>query len=158
MPNDFDQTLESGTLAFRKFTPADHEFSLELLQANIAPYYAKRFGAWNREMVGNHVRKTGEADYTVVTRGGNPVGLFSVTIQDGAPFIDTLQVVSDEQGKGIGGLCLEAIKTWARASGYDRIRLTVFEENPAKRLYERKGFRVIGQGEDPGELLMEAEA
>ena len=41
-----------------------------------------------------------------------------------------------------------------RKAGYARASLSVQKENPALRLYERLGFRIIGDGEDETEWMM----
>jgi GNAT superfamily N-acetyltransferase len=59
----------------------------------------------------------------------------------GDPWIPEIFVVSSFQGRGLGGLLLEhAVGSCARA-GNARLGLTVSEGNPARRLYERFGFR-----------------
>ena len=41
-----------------------------------------------------------------------------------------------------------------REAGYARASLSVQKENPALRLYERLGFRIVGDGADETEWLM----
>lgn len=41
-----------------------------------------------------------------------------------------------------------------REAGYARASMSVQKENPALRLYERMGFRIVGDGEDATEWLM----
>ena len=42
-------------------------------------------------------------------------------------------------------------------AGYPRCSLSVQKENPALRLYERMGFRIVGEGADDSEWLMVAD-
>jgi|SRR5580700_2883558 mycothiol synthase len=59
----------------------------------------------------------------------------------GGPWIPEIFVVAKFQGRGVGGLLLEhALGACARA-GDKRLGLTVSQGNPARRLYERFGFR-----------------
>lgn len=45
------------------------------------------------------------------------------------------------RGRGVGGALLDALFERARADGYASLSLSVSIDNPARRLYERKGFR-----------------
>ena len=53
-------------------------------------------------------------------------------------------VAADARGQGVGGALLDALVTLAREHGYRAISLSVDRQNPALRLYERKGFRDAG--------------
>jgi uncharacterized damage-inducible protein DinB/ribosomal protein S18 acetylase RimI-like enzyme len=48
------------------------------------------------------------------------------------------------RGRGAGGLLLDALLETAREQGYRALSLSVDRQNPAVRLYERKGFRDAG--------------
>jgi ribosomal protein S18 acetylase RimI-like enzyme len=57
----------------------------------------------------------------------------------------TIAVPPAIRGKGVGGSLLDELV--ARCAGkYEALTLNVHQRNPATRLYQRKGFRVIGQG------------
>ena len=56
--------------------------------------------------------------------------------------------------KGIGGALMRQMLDELREAGYARASLSVQKENPALRLYERLGFRIIGDGEDETEWMM----
>jgi GNAT superfamily N-acetyltransferase len=53
-------------------------------------------------------------------------------------------VVTEARGAGIGSALLDALMTLARKQGYRAVSLSVDRQNPARRLYERKGFRDAG--------------
>ncbi len=64
----------------------------------------------------------------------------------GAPLPELcIGVAPERRGTGIGGLLLDALFA-DLARGIDTMCTNVHVRNPAKRLYERKGFRVVGQG------------
>ena len=55
-------------------------------------------------------------------------------------------VVSAQRGQGIGRALVEHSLVEARALGFDALQFNlVFASNPARRLYERLGFQVIGR-------------
>ncbi|WP_273736275.1 GNAT family N-acetyltransferase [Mycolicibacterium septicum] len=62
-------------------------------------------------------------------------------------------VAPGRRGDGVGGLLLDAL--FADLSPHVDVMCTnVHVRNPAKRLYERKGFREVGQGNGPLGLAM----
>ena len=56
----------------------------------------------------------------------------------------SIGVLAEERGRGVGGALLEALKAVAREQGYRALSLSVDRQNPARRLYERHGFRDAG--------------
>ncbi len=59
-----------------------------------------------------------------------------------------IAVAPGRRGTGIGGMLLDALFT-DLAPTHDALCANVHKRNPAKRLYELKGFRVVGQGNGP---------
>ncbi|TMG01554.1 MAG: GNAT family N-acetyltransferase [Chloroflexi bacterium] len=62
---------------------------------------------------------------------------------DGAYHVAEIDVDPASRNKGIGGALLENAEAEARAGGYRLMSLTTSTANPARRLYERHGFRVV---------------
>ena len=56
----------------------------------------------------------------------------------------SIGVTIDARGRGVGSAILDALLTLARDQGYRALSLSVDRQNPARRLYERKGFRDAG--------------
>jgi len=66
--------------------------------------------------------------------------------QPGSAALFAMWVAPKVRGRGVGGALIEAVEGWARAEGYVQIGLGVTTTNePAIRLYERKGYRDIGR-------------
>jgi ribosomal protein S18 acetylase RimI-like enzyme len=65
----------------------------------------------------------------------------------------TIGVDTAHRGVGIGTALLDALADLARKNGFERLSLSVEPINPARRLYERAGYREIGADEG-GSLLM----
>jgi GNAT superfamily N-acetyltransferase len=57
-----------------------------------------------------------------------------------------IAVVPSQRGKGVGEQLLLALIERARQAGYERLSLSVEPGNPARKLYERHGFRVVDEG------------
>ncbi|WP_445165441.1 GNAT family N-acetyltransferase [Mycolicibacterium sp. Dal123E01] len=59
-----------------------------------------------------------------------------------------IAVAPGHRGVGIGGMLLDALFA-ALVQSHDAMCTNVHVRNPAKKLYERKGFRAVGQGNGP---------
>lgn len=64
-----------------------------------------------------------------------------------------MAVVPKQRGAGIGGVLLDALFA-ELAPLFDTMCTNVHVRNPARRLYERKGFREDGQGNGPLGIAM----
>jgi ribosomal protein S18 acetylase RimI-like enzyme len=64
----------------------------------------------------------------------------------------SIAVVPSRRGRGYGDELLAALLDRARGEGFEQISLSVDAENPALKLYERNGFRQVG--EEGGSLTM----
>jgi ribosomal protein S18 acetylase RimI-like enzyme len=70
-------------------------------------------------------------------------------IPEHAYHIGELDVDPARRGHGIGGALLRHAEAEARSAGLKLMSLTTTTSNPARRLYERHGFRVIETKTDP---------
>jgi ribosomal protein S18 acetylase RimI-like enzyme len=109
-------------------------------------------------LVSRYVRGWGRPGDTAVVAldGGFPVGaawyrVFSPD-EPGYGFVDeqtpelAIAVVPSQRGKGVGEQLLLALIERARQAGYSSLSLSVEPGNPARKLYERHGFRVVDEG------------
>ena len=92
--------------------------------------------------------------------GGEVVGACWVRTTDEYGHIDaetpsfSISLLKPYRGKGIGGAMMRTQLRELEEAGYARASLSVQKENPALRLYERLGFRIVGDGFDETEWLM----
>lgn len=66
----------------------------------------------------------------------------------------SISLFAPYRGRGIGSAMMRQLLDELRGAGYPRASLSVQKENPAVRLYERLGFRIVGNGFDETEWLM----
>ncbi|WP_231383662.1 GNAT family N-acetyltransferase [Methylobacter luteus] len=99
--------------------------------------FCKHWGGW----VPAEFRKGFAVEnISMVIIAGKRAGYLSVIKEPLSIYIDNIQLSPAWQGQGIGASLLNRLlDTHSRVS----IRLTTFEDNPAKRLYERMGFVVL---------------
>lgn len=67
---------------------------------------------------------------------------------EGAYYIAELDVDPRYRNRGIGGELLRHAEAQARAEGATRMALSTHTSNPARRLYERHGYRVVEKRTD----------
>lgn len=78
------------------------------------------------------------------SNGGSVVGFALVDLVGGRPHLEEIDVHPSHGRRGIGRALVEAVRAWARASGYTSLTLTTFREIPWNApFYERIGFRVL---------------
>lgn len=63
--------------------------------------------------------------------------------------IEELDVDPSYRGRGIGGALLDEVEAQARNAGLRMMSLNTTTVNPARRLYERHGFRIAETRTDP---------
>lgn len=82
----------------------------------------------------------------IIEHEGRAAGLFKVA-RDGLDWqLIQIQLAPELQRRGVGERLIESLIAEARGAGAT-LSLFVLHANPARRLYERLGFRVVQQGE-----------
>ena len=78
----------------------------------------------------------------VVLIDGNASGILKVSnVDEDWVYIAEIQLLPEHQGRGLGTQILEDIMAAAETANQS-VELQVLTVNPAKRLYERTGFKV----------------
>jgi GNAT superfamily N-acetyltransferase len=141
--------------AFRDVEPTDSDFLLEMLRLTLAWHLVpaadgsppavlvppRAFDDWGRPGDGG----------VVVTYEDEPVGAcwyrlnLTAREHEGRPVPELLlAVMPAHRAHGIGGELLDRTIEHARAGGHPAIDLLVELENPARGMYERRGFAPVG--------------
>src|SRR5690606_9691973 len=137
-------------LDWRAASEADIPFLLALRQetmdAHLAASGVECSDESRRERVLHHFDEA-----KILTERGTPIGLLKVRRARDEWEIVQIQLSGRFQGKGLGRRVLEEVLDGAAVAGA-RVRLSVLKANPARKLYERLGFEVVG--EDAHEYFM----
>ena len=97
-------------------------------------------------------REFDELPVQIVEESGERIGYLCVLDRGDHLWLDEIVLVEEARGRGIGTALVEQVIADADARGVP-VRLGVLEHNPARRLYERLGFRVVHV--DPPRVRME---
>lgn len=100
---------------------------------------------------GLRVREAYDCSHIIVC-SGKPVGMLKFLESTDVIEVKQLQIHPDHQGQGMGRRVMDLVLSWS-VSRSKNVQLTVLKANPAKRLYERLGFKIVGQ--DKYEFHME---
>ncbi|WP_321790342.1 GNAT family N-acetyltransferase [Burkholderia pyrrocinia] len=91
-------------------------------------------------------------DAMIVCEGATAIGLLKVTRAAGEWHVHQIQILPSRQGRGIGEAVLRQLLAEA-AREYVPVSLSVLRGNPARRLYERLGFRLVSETEHGANLV-----
>lgn len=134
---------------FRDCTLDDFDFLFDLKKQNFKWYVDKIWG-WRddeqKERLKNDL-KDHLSHKKIILIDRCPAGVYASHItENGDFFINEISLLNEYQGKGIGRNILEKQLEENRKNNIRTI-LQVFKDNPAKRLYERLGFKIYGETE-----------
>lgn len=134
----------------RKATSADVPFLLTLRRETMEQHLAASGADISEDAHEARVMYQFECAQ-ILTLKNTPVGLLKLRQSPEEWEIIQIQLSPMLHGKGFGRVILEQIIAEALTAGVS-LKLSVLKENPAKRLYERLGFAVVG--EDAHEFYM----
>ncbi|WGK88125.1 MULTISPECIES: GNAT family N-acetyltransferase [Pseudomonas] len=128
----------------RPATSQDLDFARELTCKTMLRYYIQHDLLWQDEAF--DVAWAGRENWLIV-RDDVRLGYVSLSRDARALYIRELHVLEAFRGQGAGSWAIDQVLAMACKERRPALRLTVFENNPAKALYERKGLAVVGKDE-----------
>lgn len=133
----------------RECTLEDFDFLFELKKQNFKWYVDKIWG-WNDEDQKKRLRDDLNEHLNhkkIVVLNKKDIGSYATHITENNDlFINEISIIKEYQNKGIGTDILR--KQIAECENKNmKVLLQVFKENPAKKLYERLGFKIYNETE-----------
>src|SRR5262245_60059496 len=123
----------------------DRDDLLRIHLAAMSAHLVAALGEWSQDQASENLDawlRSGRAQVIVVD--DVTAGLLDVAWRPDALHIVRIEIDPSFQGRGIGTRIVVDVLAEARRRGIPA-RLDVFVANPARRLYERLGFREIGR-------------
>ncbi|MCM5703574.1 GNAT family N-acetyltransferase [Larsenimonas salina] len=117
--------------------PADAEFACALVNQTMSPYWRMRHMAFSRRKFMDLWPKMEAA---IIQYSGPRDGFIGWDIQGRVGYLREFHLIEACRGQGLGGRVLDDWIALQRGGPATSVELKVFENNPARRLYERAGF------------------
>ncbi|CAI2796445.1 MULTISPECIES: GNAT family N-acetyltransferase [Pseudomonas] len=124
----------------RAATDQDLPFARSLTFAAMSRYYLQYELVWSNQ--GFDIAWAGRENW-LICNDDTVMGFISLSADRRALYIRELHMLEAYRGLGAGSWVLEQMALKAQATGL--LRLTVFKNNPAKRLYQRSGMSIVGE-------------
>jgi ribosomal protein S18 acetylase RimI-like enzyme len=130
-------------LSFRKARSADLEWLLDLRLATMAGYIEA--SGQRLTLADQHQRVLQDfGSIQIISRGDTDIGMMKVVRHPDVWHLVQIQLLPRFQGAGSGALLIRDLLDSAREAEVP-VALSVLKVNPAKRLYEQLGFRVVAE-------------
>lgn len=128
----------------RPATSGSLDFARDLTCRNLLRYYIRHHLLWQDEAF--DVAWAARENW-IVAREDVALGFVSLSRDAKALYIRELHMLEICRGQGAGSWVIDQVFAMACKERRPALRLTVFNDNPAKTLYERKGLKVVGEDE-----------
>lgn len=129
----------------RAVTEKDYEFIYQVKKNAYQKYVEMNFGEWvdkqQREFFEKFMEAYGMGAY-IIHYEGVDIGFFNGGTQEDTYEIGNICIIPEYQNRGIGTAILKNI---LEENAEKDVTLQYFKQNPVGRLYERLGFKLVGE-------------
>lgn len=129
----------------RYITENDYEFIYQVKKDSYKKYVEICFGSWNEEQQKEYFKRfieTYKEGAFIITLDGKDIGFYNGCRTENQYEIGNICIIPEYQNRGIG---TEILKDILYENRDLEITLQYFKQNPVGRLYERLGFKRIGE-------------
>ena len=129
----------------------DYRFVYNLLKRNMYALFVKHWGRWNPNVFRDNFNKK---NIRIIEYKTKRVAFYDFEFKDGFSYIHNVQVSPSRQGKGLGTCLVSLMENETKRHKLKKIRLKVFKDNLARKLYLKLGYKQIKK-EGPAVILEE---
>lgn len=131
-------------IEMRAASPADYEYARSVHHAGMRWIAERLFGWDDAEQAAKFERQFVLSEVRIIMVDGEKVGYLQVTELPDALLLKELHISAPSQNRGIGSVVLRQLFAEAHQLGKP-ITVSVVKFNPALALYQRLGFKVVGE-------------
>ena len=133
-------------MEFRKCKYSDADYILKLKELCIKWYIEIIYG-WNIEVQREktiHELQKHKDDMRILIKDGKDIGVTTFYEENSQYVVGLIMIHPEYQGEGLGSKIIKEYIDLAKKFN-KKIKIKVYKENPAKRLYERLGFKIYNE-------------
>jgi ribosomal protein S18 acetylase RimI-like enzyme len=135
------------TIQLRKARPEDYAFIRRIHHRTMEAYVKDFFCSWDQDYQDKRFASQFKIEEArIIVCDGSDIGWLAKRELPKEILVTDIFVAPEHQNGGIGTIILRDLISEARREGKS-VSLSVMKNNPARRLYERVGFKVIGENE-----------
>jgi ribosomal protein S18 acetylase RimI-like enzyme len=120
----------------------DYDFTFNLLKENMLESFNKNWGGWNDKSFKDNYHKE---NIRIIEFKNRNEGYVDFKFKTDCGYINQIQLSEKIRGKGLGTNIMLLLEQETSNQGLSKIRLKVFNDNRAIKLYERLGYKTISQ-------------
>jgi ribosomal protein S18 acetylase RimI-like enzyme len=130
----------------RPAVESDYQFMWDLHRQTFRSYVEATWG-WDEEWQARYFRETRDlSHYEILNDNKQDIGCVGLRNDENVLFLEYVAILPEHQNRGLGSEVVGHVLPSAAERGVP-VGLSVLRVNPAKKLYERMGFQVIGSDE-----------
>ncbi len=134
-------------IELRKAVPDDYDFVRRVLHVTMRDYVEDFFGPWDQAYQDKRFAEEYTIEETwIILRGGTGVGWLAKRNIPQEIILIQFYIAPEHQNRGTGTQVLRDLIAEARQQN-QAVSLGVMKNNPARRLYEREGFKLVGEND-----------
>ncbi len=134
-------------IELRAAASEDYDFVRRVHHRTMQGYVEDFFGSWDQDYQDQRFAKRYKIEETwILVRGGTDAGWLAKRNLPQEIFLTEFYIAPEHQNRGTGTQVLRDLIADARQKT-KTVSLGVMKNNPARRLYEREGFKVIGEND-----------
>lgn len=137
--------MNSQTYELRHINESDYEFIYQVKKDAYKKYVEMYYGNWNEDQQKAYFEKfitTYRDGAFIITIGGKDIGFYNGSTADNKYEIGNICIIPEYQNRGIGTAILKDLLS----KNFDKeVSLQYFKCNPVGTLYDRLGFKLVGE-------------
>ena len=129
--------IDSKTFLIRKCNDLDYTFVRNILKRNMMNLYKKHWGGFDSKVFRDSFNKN---NIKIIECNNKRIAYYDISKNKDHLYLNNIQISAPFRGKGLGAYLMKLIENETKRKNIDRIKLLVFKDNKAIKLYEKMTY------------------